>query len=108
MSDDREVQKVLRDAIAAMPATIESALSNPKANATDMLKWVGLAIRIFQGPTGRPITDNDLENKREAAKVLRAAVPSLEKIRDGHESVRLRGAAVKYLRYIASEIESDN
>jgi hypothetical protein len=102
------VQKIIRDAIAGMPATIQSALSNPKTSATDRLKWVGLAINIFQGPSGRPITESDVENKSEAAKVLKAAVPALEKIRDEHQSERLRNSAAKYLRYIASEITRGN
>ena len=63
MPDDHEVQKIIRDAIAGMPTTIQSALSNPKTSATDRLRWVGLAIKIFQGPIGRPITDVDIENK---------------------------------------------
>jgi len=33
MSDDREVQKFLREALAEMPATIEFGLLNPKASA---------------------------------------------------------------------------
>jgi hypothetical protein len=73
------------NAIAGMPATIESGLSSPRTNAIDRLRWVGLAIRIFQGP--------DVENKRKAAQILKAAVPALVKIRDEHQSERLRKAA---------------
>ena len=95
--DDHEVQKILRDAIAAMPATIESGLSSPRTNAVDRLRWVGLAIRIFQGP--------DVENKRKATQILKAAVPSLKKIRDEHQSERLRKVAAKYLDQIAHDVD---
>jgi hypothetical protein len=108
MPDDHEVKKIIRDAIAGMPATIQSALSNPKTSAIDRLKWVGLAIKIFQGPGGQPVTDSDVENKREAAKILKTTVPALEKIRDQHQSERLRNSAAKYLRFIASEVGSGN
>jgi hypothetical protein len=96
MPDDREVQKFLRDALAGMPATIESGLSSPRTNAIDRLRWVGLAIRVFHGP--------DVENKRKAGQILKAAVPALEKIRDEHQSERLRKAAAKYLEQIAREV----
>jgi hypothetical protein len=96
MPDDREVQKFLRDALAGMPATIESGLSSPRTNAIDRLRWVGLAIRVFHGP--------DVENKRKAAQILKAAVPALERIRDEHQSERLRKAAAKYLEQIAREV----
>jgi hypothetical protein len=96
MSDDVEVQKILRDAIAGMPATIESGLSSPRTNAIDRLRWVGLAIKILQG--------SDVENKRKAAQILKAAVPALVKIRDEHQSERLRKAAAKYLDQIAREV----
>src|ERR1035438_4306087 len=96
MSDDVEVHKILRDAIAGMPATIESGLSSPRTNAIDRLRWVGLAIKILQG--------SDVENKRKAAQILKAAVPALVKIRDEHQSERLRKAAAKYLDQIAREV----
>jgi hypothetical protein len=96
MSDEHELQKILQEALAGLPATIESGLSSPRTNAIDKLRWVGLAIRIFQGP--------DVENKRKAAQILKAAVPALEKIRDEHQSERLRKAAAKYLEQIAREV----
>jgi hypothetical protein len=108
MSDDDEVQKLLRKALAEMPVTIESGVLDPKASATKRLKWVELAIRIFQGPSGRPITDDDAENKRKAAEILKAAVPELEKIRDEHQSARLRSTAAQYLLFIAKGMESGN
>jgi hypothetical protein len=89
MSDDQEVQKILRNALAGMPATIESGFSSPRTNAIDRLRWVGLAIKVFHGP--------DVENKGKAARILKATVPALEKIRDEHQSERLRNAAAKYL-----------
>jgi hypothetical protein len=96
MSDDHQVQKILRNAIARMPATIESGLSSPRTNAIDRLRWVGLAIKIFQGP--------DVENKRKAGQILKAAVPALKKIRDEDQSEPLRKAAAKYLEQIAREV----
>lgn len=97
MSDDQDVQKILRNALAGMPATIESGLSSPRTNAIDRLRWVGLAIKVFHGP--------DVENKRKAAQILKdAAVPALKKIRDENQSERLRNAAAKYLEQIAREV----
>ena len=61
MSDDVEVPKILRDALAGMPATIESGLLSPRTNAIDKLTWVGLALKVFRGP--------DVENKRKAAQI---------------------------------------
>src|SRR5260370_9889946 len=87
---------------------IEYGGLDPKASATKRLKWVELAIRIFQGPTGRPITDDDAENKRKAAEILKAAVPELEKIRDEHRSARLRSAAAQHLLFIANHVGGDN
>src|SRR5271155_4874818 len=65
MADDWEVQRLLRKAIAAMPVTIESGALDPKTSATDRLKWVELAIKVFQGPGDRRTTDDDLENERK-------------------------------------------
>jgi hypothetical protein len=96
MSDDQDVQKILRNALAGMPATIESGLSSPRTSAIDRLRWVGLAIKVFHGP--------DVENKGKAARILKATVPALEKIRDEHQSERLRNAAAKYLEQIAREV----
>jgi hypothetical protein len=108
MSDDHEVQKLLREALAAMPVTIESGLLDPKASATSRLNWTKLATRLLQDPIGRPVTDIDSENKRKAAQILKAAVPALEKIREEHRSERLRNTAARYLRFIASEVGSDD
>ena len=107
MSED-PVQKVLRDAIAEMPATIESVLSNPKTSPSDRLKWVKLAIRIFQGPSGRATTGDEAANKDKAAEILKAAVPALEKIRDEHQSARLRSTAAQHLLFIANQVGSGN
>jgi hypothetical protein len=105
MSDDaHEVQKMLRDALAAMPVTIESGLSDPKASATSKLKWVELGLRVFRGPVGRPATALEIENKRQVTRTLREAVPALEKICDEHRSDRLRNTAARYLQYIESEV----
>jgi hypothetical protein len=105
MSDDaHEVQKILREALEAMPVTIESGLLNPNTSATGRLNWVKLATRLLQDPIGRPVTEIDIENKRKAAQILKAAVPALEKIRDEHRSERLRNTAARYLRFIATEV----
>jgi hypothetical protein len=53
-------------------------------------------MKIFQRP--------DIENKRKAAQLLKAAVPALKNIRDEHQSERLRKAAAKYLEQIAREV----
>jgi hypothetical protein len=100
----RKVQKLLREAIAEMPATIESGLLNPKASASSRLNWVKLAMKFLQDPTGRPVTDIDTENKRKAAQMLEAAVPALEKIRDEHQSARLRSSAAHYILLIANKV----
>src|ERR1700692_2198947 len=105
MSDDAHaVQKLLRDAHAGMPVTIESGLSDPKPSATSKLKWVEIALRVFRGPVGRPATALELENKRKVTRTLREAVPALEKICDEHRSERLRNTAARYLQYIESEV----
>ena len=108
MSDHQEVQKILRAALAGMPVTIESGLSGPKPSATNKLRWVKLALRVFRGPVGLPATDLDLENKRKDARTLREAVPALQRIRDEHTSECLRKTAAKYLQYIESEVASGN
>ena len=108
MSDDHEVQKILREALAEMPVTIESGLLDPKASATSKLKWVELALRVFRGPVGRPATDLDLDNKRKVAHTLREAIPTLAKIREEHQSERLRKTAARYLQSIESEVGSSN
>jgi hypothetical protein len=108
MSDNREVQKILREALAGMPVTIGFGLSDPKASATSKLRWVKLALRVFRGPVGRPATDLDFENKRKDALTLREVVPALQRIRDEHTSEGLRKTAAKYLRCIESEVASGN
>ena len=108
MADDREVQKLLREALAAMPVTIESGALDPKASATNRLEWVELAIKVFQGPGDRATTDADLQNERKAAQILKAVVPALEKIRNQHHSERIRNTAARYLRFIASEVRGGN
>jgi len=103
-SDEREeVQKILRDALVDMPGIIENALSAPNVSATNTLRWVELATRFLQDPVGRAVTDIDVENRRKAAKILKSAVPGLEKIRDEHRSERLSKTATKYLQIIASK-----
>jgi hypothetical protein len=98
------MQKPLLDGAAELPPIIQSVLSNPKTSPSGKLQWVKLAIRIFRGPRGRPVTDGDAANKRQAAEMLKAAVPALEKIRDEHPSVRLRNTAAEHLLFIAHEI----
>jgi hypothetical protein len=101
-NEQEAVRKFLRDALVGIPATIETALFNPRASATSRLKWTERVTRLLQDPTGRPVSDIDIENRRKAAHILKAAVPALETIRDEHRSERLRKTADRYLRYIAS------
>jgi hypothetical protein len=96
--------KFLRGSLQAMPVVIRSSLLKPETSATDRLKWTGRALRLVHGPGGRTATDLDRENAREAADILREAVPQLEKIRDGHPSERMRHKADHYLRRITNEM----
>jgi hypothetical protein len=59
--------------------------------------------RYRQIEMGRACHKN-FENKCKAAQILKDAVPALEKIRDEHQSERLRKAAAKYLEQIAREV----
>jgi hypothetical protein len=79
-------QKPLLDGVAELPPIIQSVLSNPKTSPSGRLQWVGLATRIFRGPSGRAATCGDAANRHKAAEILKAAVPALEKIRDEHHS----------------------
>jgi hypothetical protein len=101
---DQEVQKLLRAALEEMPATIECGLLNPRASASSRLNWVKLAMKFLQDPTDRPVTDIDTENKHTVARLLKAAVPALEKIRDEHHSARIRSTAAQYLLLIAHKV----
>jgi len=101
-------QKALLDGVAELPAVIQSVLSNPKTSPSGRLLWVGLAIRIFRGPRGRAVTYADAANKHKAAEILKTAVPALEKIRDEHQSVRLRSTAAQHLLFIANQVGSGN
>jgi hypothetical protein len=105
MSDsiNEECFKSIRGSLEAMPVVIRCSLLKPKASASDRLKWTELAFRLVRGPVGRTTTDLDLSNAREAAEILREAVPQLEQIRNGHSSARLRHKADHYLRRIAIE-----
>ena len=100
---DEAYLKFLRGSLQAMPVVIRCSLLKPEASASDKLKWTGRALRLVHGPGGRRATDPDRENAREAADILREAVPQLEKIRDGHSSERMRQKADHYLRRIANE-----
>jgi hypothetical protein len=106
MPDDQELQKALREALAGMPAAIVSGVLDPEVSAGDRLKWVEVAVRVFRAPNSRPITRLDIENKRNVATILKAAVPALEKIRQEHQSERLSKTAARYLRYIAVKVGS--
>ena len=63
-----------------------------------------MALRLFNGPIGRPETELDVINAREAAIMLRKILPELEKIRTWHGSERLRRKAAQYLRFIATRV----
>ena len=102
------MQKLLLDGVAELPAIIQSVLSNPKTSPNGRLLWVGLAIRIFRGPSGGAATYGDAANKHKAAEILKAAVPALEKIRDEHHSALVRNAAAQHLLFIANQVGSGN
>jgi hypothetical protein len=70
------------------------------------LKWIELAFRLVHDPVGRAPTEIDNKNAREAAQIMREAVPLLEKILDGHHSERLRRKAQQYLAFIATPLKS--
>ena len=103
MSED-PAQTALLDGVAELPAVIQSVLSNPKTSSSGRLLWVGLAIRIFRGPSDRTVTDGDAANKHKAAEILKAAVPALETIRDEHPSALLRSTAAEHLVFIANQV----
>jgi hypothetical protein len=98
-------QKAILDSAAELPPIIQSVLSNPKTSPSGRLLWVGLAIRIFRG---RAATYDDAANKQKAAEILKAAVPALEKIRDEHQSARLRNTAAQHLLFITDQVGSNN
>ncbi len=100
-----EEREAVRDALEVIPTAIKKGLLNSNS-ATNKLNWADLAMRLIRDPVGRPVSDIDIENKRKAAEILRAAVPELEKIRDQHKSERLRKKAAQYLQVIASEVPS--
>lgn len=90
MSQDEELQRVWRGVVEKLPSAIRIGIMNTKASPTGRLRYVDMAIRLFDGPVGGPETDLDIKNAREAGIMLRDAIPDLEKIRDGHRSERLR------------------
>jgi hypothetical protein len=102
LDKQEDLRKLLRHALAEMPVTIEFALSRPDASATGTLHWVRAAMRLVHDPVGRPASHIDIKNKRKAAEILKGAVPTLQRIRDDHQSERLRKKADQYIRYIAS------
>jgi hypothetical protein len=102
------MQKPPLDGVAELPAIIQSVLSNPKTSPNGRLLWVGLAIRIFRGPSGAAATYGDAANKHKAAEILKAAVPALETIRDEHHSPPLRNTAAQHLLFIANQVGSGN
>jgi len=104
MSNADEARKILMGALKDIPARVEAGILNPKVSATNKLKWVELALRLLQGPSGRPFGAVDIENQRKAAEILKSAVPVLKKIQKEHSSERTRGSAAKYLRRIAREV----
>lgn len=107
MSED-PTQKAILDSAAELPPIIQSVLSNPKTSPSGRLLWVGLAIRIFRGPSGGAATYGDAANKHKAAEILKAAVPALETIRDEHHSAPLRNTAAQHLLFIDNQVGSGN
>lgn len=107
MPFEDELQKAWRGLIEKLPTAIQHGISDPKTSATSRLKYVEMAIRLFFGPIGRPETEIDSKNAREAATMLRKVVPELEKIRREHRSERLRRKADQYLGFIATRVGVD-
>jgi hypothetical protein len=111
---DEELRKFLHESLEKMPDIIRSGLLKPETSATNRLKWTGLAAGLLGDPVGRPVTDLDRKNAREAAAILREAVPELEKIRDEHSSERLRKKADHWIKEITAKLgpalfrDSDN
>jgi hypothetical protein len=55
----------------SLKTAIQHSIFDPKTSATNRLKYVEMAIRLFFGPIGRPETEIDSKNAREAATMLR-------------------------------------
>jgi hypothetical protein len=106
MSDlDDEIRRKLLDALDIVPGLIRSRLIEKEgSSATNTLRWTELAIRLDRGPVDRAITDIDRKNADEARRILRDAIPLLEKVEAGHTSKRLRRKATQFLEIIASEV----
>jgi hypothetical protein len=107
MPFEDELQKAWRGLIEKLPTAIQHGLSDPKTSATNRLKYVEMAVRLFFGPIGRPETAIDSKNAREAATMLRNVVPELEKIRREHPSQRLQRKADQYLSFITTRLGVD-
>ena len=107
MPFEDELQKVWRGLIEKLPTAIEHSIFDPNTSAINRLKYVEMAIRLFYRPIGRPETEIDSKNARDAATMLRRVVPELEKIRSEHRSERLRRKADQYLSFIAARVGAD-
>jgi hypothetical protein len=107
MSFEDEFQKTWWGLIEKLPTAVQHGIFDPKTSATNRLKYVEMAIRLFYGPIGRPETESDSKNARDAATMLRKVVPELEKIRREHRSERLRWKADQYLSFIATRVGVD-
>jgi hypothetical protein len=99
-----QVQNILLEPLDQVPEIIRSALLKPKMSTASRLRWAATAIRLLYDPVDRAMNDRDRTNKREAANILRAVVPELQKIRERNSSARLRRKADQYLRVIAAEV----
>jgi hypothetical protein len=99
-----ELQKTWRGLVEKLPTAIRDGILDPKTSANHRLKYVEMALRLFNGPIGRPETELEIINAREAAIMLRKILPELEKIRTGHGSERLRRKADQYLNFIATRV----
>jgi hypothetical protein len=85
---------------------IRSALLEKKGlSATSILKWTDLAVRLHRGPIDRPLTDIDRKNAVELRRIMREAVPLLDRLRTEHASQRMRQKAIRYLKIVAAEVE---
>ena len=69
-----EEREAVRDALELIPTAIKKGLLNSNS-ATNKLNWADPRDEAHSGSVGRPVSDIDIENKRKAAEILRAAVP---------------------------------
>jgi hypothetical protein len=65
-----ELQRTWRVLVEKLPAAIRDGILDPKTSATDRLKYVEMALRLFNGPIVRSETELDIINARELPHVV--------------------------------------